>query len=98
PHRSTRFPYTTLFRSRNTQKHNSSASSALNVVFVSSWLHLISKRTAEAQIDRPPIGDGAAAIVTARDARGRDEGKMITGHEAGRSEEHTSELQSLRHL
>src|SRR5437899_9883685 len=64
PHRSTLFPYTTLFRSRELARH----------------------RLERRDDGLPPHADVAAELGRLR---------LLEGN---RSEEHTSELQSLRHL
>src|SRR5437899_8046037 len=80
PPRSTLFPYTTLFRSRDTEQD----------------------AERERQRSRRPAGaiELAASPVAGRRRHQRDEGELRREHTAAeaRSEEHTSELQSLRHL
>src|SRR5205814_9174237 len=84
PPRSTLFPYTTLFRSelRFHRAHHPD--------------HLLRGRTALARdlaADEVVRLDAGRALVDRRDPR-----VAQVLRRAGRSEEHTSELQSLRHL
>src|SRR2546422_5953393 len=74
PPRSTLFPYTTLFRSRQAQEH----------------------RAFERGDTREPARRGSGAVVDRAHA-GLDQ-RRILNVELGRSEEHTSELQSRLHL
>src|SRR5258705_14009836 len=94
PPRSTLFPYTTLFRSIPGQRR-----------FAFDIGREPVGKELELAIDRP--GEAAAAIL--RRHRRRGEEAQGTGDQGGphaammikpssRSEEHTSELQSLRHL
>src|SRR5436853_3181604 len=84
PPSSTLFPYTTLFRSR---------------------AHLLSRGLADAQRVRPPaLLVGGHHTRPAADRRRDSRPRVRLGRWSGddrdglRSEEHTSELQSLRHL
>src|SRR2546425_8984675 len=82
PPRSTLFPYTTLFRSIQ-----SADVYASNALFAKLWPKLIRASAVEALAERQP---GAAANVPAEDT--------VHAFLADRSEEHTSELQSLAYL
>src|SRR5262245_65347778 len=81
PPRSTLFPYTTLFRSRQAAGRRARGGGALGVL-------------------RALRAHGAQDPVRPRRAPPRDDRACAAGRERVevRSEEHTSELQSLRHL
>src|SRR5205814_10171003 len=84
PPRSTLFPYTTLFRSRSAAERCSSRRSA-------GESHRRRRRPG-GRAER-----GRSAPPRAPDRRGRAQ-DAFPGCPRARSEEHTSELQSLRHL
>src|SRR3712207_7078437 len=82
PPRSTRFPYTTLFRSRKAGR-------------VEDDLHVAAEGVVLSRVPQvvPTLGAGGDPV-------GRDE-RAVQAHEGqpgGRSEEHTSELQSRQYL
>src|SRR5437899_5554814 len=79
PPRSTLFPYTTLFRSKDS-----------NGRWYSIWIRPY--RTADNKID------GAVVAFVDIDRIKQAEERLKAGNHSSRSEEHTSELQSLRHL
>src|SRR5262245_64849139 len=81
--RSTLFPYTTLFRSEFLQDKDST------LVILSGDVPIIRPETLASLIQQHHGQNAACTILTV-------ELKDPTGY--GRSEEHTSELQSLRHL
>src|SRR5437899_5893872 len=82
PPRSTLFPYTTLFRSLEIPDSRSSPESA--------FLQSERNRVLSAAMNKLTPGIRTAIEL-------RDLGELYT-KEVARSEEHTSELQSLRHL
>src|SRR5205814_9164066 len=82
PPRSTLFPYTTLFRSRRTRRHSASADSRTAA--------RASRRLLSRAMPKVPQSKAPARQRPALATRSR---AICT-----RSEEHTSELQSLRHL
>src|SRR3546814_8758493 len=85
PPRSTRtytlFPYTTLFRSADGGAH-------VERVECSQFLHMLLNQIGESKQQKLPIGRRPFAPRP-------DEGSSGCGHGPVRSEEHTSELQSL---
>src|SRR5947199_5611919 len=86
--RSTLFPYTTLFRSDQRQQlaHHVAARHALVVTLFRIADRLLGERgSAEQLLERSPL-------------RPRTDRPQLPQPVAQRSEEHTSELQSLRHL
>src|SRR5205814_8316812 len=95
PPKSTLFPYTTLFRSQLTTKRKPPCGGFLFVDQATSFLRLFSaagdvanRALPLAQLRKSTI---CSAIVF-------DNGTKSVNAWAMRSEEHTSELQSLRHL
>src|SRR5258705_12937909 len=94
PPRSTLFPYTTLFRSH----HAASAELAddlLAQVLKAGRVHGHGLRRAELRELEPDV---LAAAARADVAVRRLAERVTRAHQQLRSEEHTSELQSLRHL
>src|SRR5205814_6987691 len=86
--RSTPFPYTTLFRS------------GARIVCVDPRVTRTSHQLADEHIFIRPSTDAAALIAMAYVivTEGLHDQAFLDRHVLGRSEEHTSELQSLRHL
>src|SRR3712207_7180658 len=92
PPRSTLFPYTTLFRSRDGREQR--------VVLGAEAAAVAGVRVQRTE-RQPRLGDAEpAAEVVARDRRRRRDrvGRQRRRHVAERSEEHTSELQSRQYL
>src|SRR5258705_9619827 len=82
PPRSTLFPYTTLFRSRHRPQGHGGAA-----------------REARRRVYAAPAGRHAhLADLLQRSLRRQGRARFRARRDAARSEEHTSELQSLRHL
>src|SRR5262245_63622960 len=81
PHRSTLFPYTTLFRSSNTEKKSRAKNGALT------W-NGITGANRFLDLGIPMLGF----------SKSRNRFAPVIPFQVSRSEEHTSELQSLRHL
>src|SRR3712207_7802933 len=84
PPRSTLFPYTTLFRSREDTRRPSWATSARAERI----------RGAGASLDAPAGGSATLSKLLSRHRRCR----LLPGRALPRSEEHTSELQSRQYL
>src|SRR2546429_3963406 len=88
PPRSTLFPYTTLFRSQRSSPRPPRSARARAY---------ISNRQAAADADRTRERDGGFVPASSASSRCRSQGTCdVAG--SGRSEEHTSELQSRLHL
>src|SRR5690242_21213662 len=79
PPRSTLFPYTTLFRSR--RRHRGAE-----------WLYPAPSRQSRRRLRL--LYEGAVLLRADRRCRPRPEGDQAGARRHGRSEEHTSELQS----
>src|SRR5438045_7596204 len=81
---STRFPYTTLFRS--------------GVVGLEATYEAVKKGKTVALSNKEVLVAAGELMMAAVEKAGRELLPVDSEHNAVRSEEHTSELQSLRHL
>src|SRR5205814_10394678 len=98
PPTSTLFPYTTLFRSIFANKQNDRLSSTIKS-FLKTLLVQSGIRKRENASKPVPTNTITLDSLMSRILRPVDLVQMdVQGLEADRSEEHTSELQSLRHL
>src|SRR3989441_13360457 len=94
PPRSTLFPYTTLFRSRDPGRHHRGARRHLRVSrLLPPWAPPTDELEVKARVDDP---DRLRAALARAGATLDFRGDMIDRR--FRSEEHTSELQSLAYL
>src|SRR5205814_9366302 len=92
PPRSTLFPYTTLFRSYWTlSKYGGSVRTRAALPSSKSWRSLLPWT-----IEVRPLATDPAVLRSYATMLSAD--TFFRSHSAARSEEHTSELQSLRHL
>src|SRR5205814_10176972 len=97
PPTSTLFPYTTLFRS---SCHRRAPENPPGVAMRGVFLHTMLRQKVLRLSERFRAGSSTAAQSLSRSSRPKQyfPGMRRPRNEEGRSEEHTSELQSLRHL
>src|SRR5205814_9208446 len=93
PPTSTLFPYTTLFRSQCQPRELPAADSELEQPPGQRDDEQRQRRIEQRRVDRRRVAH--TPVAEQRESTGPDHAES---EESGRSEEHTSELQSLRHL